>query len=140
MAFITKDDILDYVDADELDLITGGDDSKLGTPINHALSIVRGKLNHRYDMVTVFANPTEPNYFTIKKIAIDISVYFLYQTVQARHIPETREMAYQEADKWLHDLATGAWENDLPLKQTEEDAVNSGEGYATYDDFIETKY
>jgi len=140
MAFIEKADLLDYIGIDELEGITEGDDTRLTTPINHALSIVRGKLNHRYDMAVVFANPTEPNYFTIKKIATDIAIYFLYQTVQSRHIPEMRETAYQEADKWLHDLATGAWENDLPQLSKGDDEVNSGEGYAHSNDFIDTAF
>ena len=140
MAFIEKADLLNYIGDVELEGIIDGDDTKLDTPINHALSIVRGKLNHRYDMVTVFANPTEPNYFTIKKIATDIAIYFLYQTVQSRHIPEMRETAYQEADKWLHDLATGAWENDLPKHDVDDDAVNSGEGFANSNDFLDTTY
>ena len=140
MAFIEKADLLNYIGSEELDGITGGDDAKLTVPIDHALSVVRGKLNHRYDMVTVFANPNESNYYTIKKIATDIAIYFLYQTVQSRHIPEMRETAYQEADKWLHDLATGAWENDLPKHEVDEGEVNSGEGFATYNEFKPTDY
>lgn len=141
MPFITKADLEVYIDVNELNDITDTDDTKLDRPMADAESVVRGKLNHRYDTATIFANPSNENYATVKKITVDIAIFFIYSIVQSQHIPDHRVKLYEEADRWLHDIATGNWENDLPLRTpADDDDKLPGQGFASYDEFIESRY
>jgi len=138
MAFLTKTALLAYIDEEELDEIIDNDDAKLTTPMSDAEGRVRGKLNHRYDIEAVFLAPDNAKYSNVKKIAVDIAIYYLYDFVAVRHVPDGKLRNFERAEADLYDLATGAWDNDLPLLTVPEGEEQGGEGYAGADDFIET--
>lgn len=141
MAFIEKSDLLAYIDAVELEEIIEGDDTNLTVPINDSLAHIKGRLAHRYDVDTIFANPSNADYATVKQVGVFLTLYFIYAKVQATHIPDYRREQYEDAKYWLHDWATGQWNYNLPAKVDESDETsNSGQGWTTSQDFLNSRY
>jgi hypothetical protein len=139
MAFLTKSDLLAYIDEAELDEIIDNDDANLTRPMADAEARIRGKLNHRYDTTVIFAAPSNSAYSNVKKIGVDIALFYIYDSVQVRHIPENKLANFQRAEEDLFQLATGEWDNDLPkITLADDEDEYSGEGFAAYDDFIPT--
>lgn len=140
MPFITKTDLVAYIELEELDKIIEDDDTKLDRPMLDALSLVRGELSHRYDVDQIFANPDNEAYAVVKKIAVDIALFYVYSTVQTRHIPEHREEMHDRACVNLQKIAIGNSVNGLPLLQVADGETNAGQGAAFYDEFKDTDY
>lgn len=138
MAFISKTDILAYIDATELDHLIDSVDANLDRPIADALGRIRGKLQGRYNVDIIFADPSNEAYSNIRKIAVEICIYFLYDKVAVRHIPENVMTAFQRAEADLYAIATGEWDSMLPKRTIASEDTPSGQGYAAYDEFIPT--
>ena len=141
MAFLTKSDLLAYIDLTELDEIIDNDDSQLDIPIADAEGRIRGKLNHRYNTQAIFAAPSNPLFSNVKKIAVDIAIFYIYDSVQVRHIPQNKADAFARAEQDLMDLATGEWDNDLPkVLVSDDNDFLAGEGIGIFDDFNKTAF
>jgi len=147
MAFLTKSDLLFYIDEIELNQIIGNDDAQLVRPMADAEGRIRGKLNHRYNTTAIFADPDNPLYSNVKKCAVDLALFNLYDRVQVRHIPENRKEAMERAERDLYELGNGEWDNDLPLVVNTDDTdgdgiadANTGESYAQFDEFLDTRF
>ncbi len=138
--FIDKAQILIYLKQDQYDDISQGKDSILDTPMDHAESLIREYLGNRYNIDTVFADPTNTAYLTLRKCCVDIAIYYLYSgQVSPKHIPDFRLMAYEMAMDMLKKYAKGEIGDSLP-EITEGDGEAREKAVTSYNELKDTSY
>lgn len=141
MAYITKSDLLAFIDLAELDRLIDNNDANLADPIKYAEGRVRGKLEHKYDVSATFS--ALDTYTNIKEIIVHIALFNIYDRVGVRHVPENRVAAFERAERDIYLISTGEWSPNLPtppITQDEDgnDITPSGSAHAQYDNFIKT--
>jgi phage gp36-like protein len=109
MIYFTKEDILGRIKSENLEIVTGGQDSELNTNELDAVSEVISYLSHQYDTDIVFQTLDTTNYTlnaTIKRMTIDILLYNLHNSrVNPRNIPENIVQKRDDAVGWLKSVA-----------------------------------
>lgn len=131
MVYLTKADILARIKADNLEVITGGDDTILNSHELDAVDEVTSYLAHDYDTNLVFQPIETAEYSlnaTIKRMTIDVLLYGLHNSrVNPRNIPENIVQKRDDAITWLKSVAnprTNINAPFLPKKQFEEGRNN----------------
>lgn len=109
MIYITKDDIVARIKAENLEIMTGGDDTILVPHELDAVDEVKSYLAHDYDIDLVFQPIGTADYVinpTIKRMTIDILLYGLHNSrVNPRNIPENIVQKRDDAVTWLKSVA-----------------------------------
>lgn len=126
MVYLTKNDILARIKAENLETITGGDDTILTPHELDAVGEVKSYLDHDYDIDAVFQPVATEDYTldaTIKRMTIDVLLYGLHNSrVNPRNIPENIVQKRDDAITWLKSVAnprTNINAPFLPKKQFE---------------------
>jgi len=119
MIYITQADILQHIDADSLQVLTGGDNTVLERAETEAKDEIFAYLNVRYNAPEIF-NPDNELPAIVKLRLIDIMLYHLHAKVSPDHIPELRNQRYQDAVNWLEKIADGFINPDFPVKDTKD--------------------
>jgi len=101
MAFIEKADYGDAINENILDDITGDVDSKLDSAEEKAIAFMKGYLNNRYDVASIFAETGNDRHPVVLMYAVDISLYYLHRLLAWRYTPKFRTERYNEAKDWL---------------------------------------
>jgi phage gp36-like protein len=126
MVYLSKADILARIKAENLEVITGGDDTLLSPHELDAVDEVKSYLAHDYDIDLVFQPVETADYklnATIKRMTIDLLLYGLHNSrVNPRNIPENIVQKRDDAVTWLKSVAnprTNINAPFLPKKQFE---------------------
>lgn len=113
MAFINKTDVTQYLEATTIDQLTDGVDSIVDDAILDAEERIKEKISPRFNLVTEFAKTGATRNRSLKKCCISLAIYYLFQRVHIDVLPEGREVAHEEAEKWLNDVYEGRLNVDL---------------------------
>jgi len=113
MAFIFKTDISRYLEVETIDQLTDSTDTIVEEAIKDAEERIVEKISPRFNMVTEFAKTGTNRQRSLMKCCISLSIFYLFQRVQIDVLPEGREFAHQEAEKWLDDVYKGKLNVDL---------------------------
>ncbi len=105
MAYCTKADISEQLDADILIQLT--DDDDLGTVDDARVTRAIADADAEIDSycATKFDVPLSPVSDVIRKYSVDIAIYNLYARRMA--VPEDRQKRYDNAIRFLRDVSTG---------------------------------
>lgn len=129
MTILEIEDVLQLIEQDVLDDITGGDNTKLDKAELTALGEVTGYLSIRYDatkcmdralLIPDTAIPPAHNGYdgisTVLEKLADVMLYNLHTRVMPHNIPELREKRYKNAIEWFEKVAEGFIAPSLPIK------------------------
>ena len=105
MAFIDKIDYAAVIRTNILDDITEVDDTKIDACEERAIERVKGYLNNRYDVVTIFAQTGAARHPLVLMYTMDITLYYLHRLINYRKVPMHRAEAYKEAMDWLEKVS-----------------------------------
>lgn len=107
MSFLIKDDLLSYMESEEIEQITDGDDSIIDTVIQDSEEFGAELLRQRYDVPFEYAKTgTDRNSQLLKQLTA-IAIFYLSERLPTNILPEARFLAYERAEKWLNDVAKG---------------------------------
>lgn len=107
MAFINKTDLTRYLELETIDQLTDGTDSIVDEAILDAEERIKEKISPRFDMTTELAKTGTDRNRSLMKHCISLAIFNLFQRVHIDVLPEGRENAYAEAEKWLDDVYMG---------------------------------
>lgn len=107
MAFIDKTDLTRYLEVETIDQLTDGVDTIVDDAILDAEDRIREKISPRFDLDTEFALVGAARNRSLMKHAINLAIFYLFQRVHIDVLPEGREIANENAEKWLDDVYEG---------------------------------
>ena len=128
--FLEKEDLINYIQEDNLDQILDGDDDKLTVPITDAIAFVKGHIDHRFNTATIFGATGSSRHSVIKVATIHVCLYYLHNLINPRNIPELRVKNYDDSVKTLTMIRKGELCQDLPLLTSD----STETGYVKYGD------
>lgn len=105
--FLTKADLLNYMEQDEIDQITEGNDAIVDEVIKDALEYAAEKLRQRYNIENEYAKTGEDRHRQLLKQTTAISLMYLSERLPTDILPEARELAYDRAVSWLDEAGNG---------------------------------
>jgi len=118
MPFITKPDLLTYIQEFELDSITQSDDTLVTASIEAAQAEMRMHLFDTFDVDTIFAATGAARNPLLINFCADIAIYLLSVRCQAGQYIELRKAQYDRAISWLKAAAKSESYADLPRRTT----------------------
>lgn len=133
MAFITKTDLLDYIEADQLTVISQADDDAIARVIATAEEEAKGYMRHRYKVSTIFAASGSSRDNKLIQVVADIALYHLFCSAVPRNVPDVRKERYDGNDPqqrggaigWLKMVQKGTIQMDLEVN-TDSDGDETG--------------
>ena len=105
--FITREDLLVYMEEEELDQIICDKPEVLLEAVEDAKEFAAEMLRHRFDVDSEFDKVDSDRNRQLLKQTIAISLMYLAERLPTSVLPEAREEAYDRAEKWLKDVAEG---------------------------------
>ena len=144
MPFIAKADFPQSVHDDILNALTKGDDSKITRNCESTIDEMKAYLNGRYDVDAIFdATGNDRNRFLLR-IALSITLYFIYKIHNPRKLPEEIQTDYEKAMSDLEKIRDGELNPvGLPAPPTDQPEANSGNNDPVQwgsDDALENSY
>lgn len=118
--FITRDDLLATMRAENLDGLIDEDDETLDKCILHVVSFLSGLLGTKFDMATVLAATGDARNQTLVRWGCDLVAKELYKRLAPNQIPAYIEDEAKSATMWLKSAAAGEYDFGLPLRDTTE--------------------
>lgn len=118
MAFLQDSDYKTLITEDDLDIVMQSDSSTRQMAESMAEQQMRGYLNQRYDCEAIFAEVTDQEDSRNKMIVmymVDIALFHMHSQLPNRMGLETRRVRYEDAIKWLRDVANGLITPELPV-------------------------
>jgi len=119
MKFITRTELLTYIDNELLSQLTNNDNDILDNISEFAISEICGYISGKYNVDEIF-NKTGLNrnaYFV--SITMDILLFHLYSRSSSNNIPDIRIQKYSKAIEYLESVGKGTITPDLPVKSKE---------------------
>lgn len=113
MAFFTKTDVERALDTYVIDELTDTNNTYVTDAISDAEQRVREKIGPRYNLDVEFAKTGANRHRSLLKHAIAISIYYLYERLNTRVLPEAKVTAWENAEIWLSDVYKGRVSVDL---------------------------
>lgn len=107
MAFIDLSDLQDYMEADEIDQITDGDNTIIEEIISDAEEFVAEKLRNRYQIENEFQKTGTDRNGQLKKQTVAIALMYVSERIPTNFSSEARVEAYERAEKWLKEVSSG---------------------------------
>ena len=128
MAYLVKADLYTHIDEEIIDQLTRNDDGKVTTAIAVALDEAKSYLG-RFDIASLFNDTTPtPDDANLKDKTKDLVCWHLLKLSNANSDLELFKEAYDDAIKWLLNVAKGLVSPDgWPLK-TDDENTNMAEG------------
>jgi phage gp36-like protein len=124
MAFLTDTDYKTLITADDLDIVMQSDTDAREMAEAMAQQQMTGYLNQRYDCEAIFVESTQEDGDARNKLIImymiDIALFHMHSQLPNRMGLETRRIRYEDAIKWLSDVAKGLITPDLPAPGEED--------------------
>tara|TARA_R110000796_G_scaffold29552_7_gene79773 strand:+ start:369 stop:788 length:420 start_codon:yes stop_codon:yes gene_type:complete len=120
MAFLVKADIQRYLDIYIIDELTDTDDTIVVDAIADAEDRVREKISPRFDLNVEFAKTGTLRNRSLLKCCISLTIYYLYERLNTRVLPEAKVTAFEIAEHWLNEV----YEGKLNVNLTKIDEAN----------------
>jgi hypothetical protein len=111
--WITKAELKTHMNVEDIDVITGNDDTLVTAAIDGAVSEAKGYLSS-YDHATIFATTGTSRNALLLIFVKDIAVWHLLKLSNYKAELEFREKAYNRAVAWLKSVQKGEVTPDLP--------------------------
>ena len=125
MAYINKNDTISVIETATLDSISNS--SQLSTAIAQAESETFGYLRTFYDVAEIQKQQGANRHAMLILVIVDIALYHLHARVSPAEIPDIRVNRYNEAKRWLENVASGLIKVDMPtLSITSKGKIRSG--------------
>lgn len=119
MAFIEKADYDTAISDNILDAITEADDDLISKANRMAIELMKGYLNNKYDVVSIFNETGDSRNPVVLMYGIDIALYNLHARINPRKIPTFRAERYKIAKEWFMDVSEGIINPpDLPVPES----------------------
>lgn len=118
--WITKSDYVHTIQDKRLNMMLEDTDTILDVPEQTAIQVVRDALHSRFDVDAIFATTGDDRPKQVLKWCIDIAIYFVYERVPDKLVPERIKENYARTLDTLLDIADGKKSIELPrLEDTE---------------------
>lgn len=113
MPFLDKDDVKRGLDEYIIDELTDSNDAIVDEAIKDAEGRVREKISPRYDLDTEFSKTGAARNRSLLKHCIALTIYYLYERLNTRVMPEAKVTSWENAELWLNDVYKGKIKVDL---------------------------
>ncbi|MCX6277676.1 MAG: DUF1320 family protein [Bacteroidetes bacterium] len=114
MAFLTDSDYKSLICNEDLDIVIQSDiDTKTKAELM-GIEQMTGYLNQRFDCEAIFTAENGDRNHLVVMFLVDIVLYHLYSSLPNRLGLEQRRIRYEDALKWLKDVANGLITPPLP--------------------------
>ena len=120
MAFIEEADLLNYIDERELGQITDESVTVIPEAVKDAIEYMSEMLRHRFDMAVEFAKVSPDRNRQLLKQTIAVTLYYINERIPTNVLPESREIAFENANNWLIQVQKGERQTDLTPIDAEE--------------------
>ena len=107
MAFLDKSDVERGLDTYIIDELTDSNDLIVADAISDAEDRVREKISPRFDLDLEFAKVGAARNRSLLKHSIALTIYYLYERLNTRVLPEAKVTAWDLAESWLEDVYKG---------------------------------
>lgn len=111
--FTTKEELKTHMNVDNIDVITGGDDTLVTSAIDGSVSEAKGYLES-FDTDTIFAATGSSRHALMLIFVKDIAVWHLIKLSNYQADLEFRGKCYDRAIAWLKSVQKGDVTPDLP--------------------------
>ncbi len=125
MEFLTTQDFKTLIKDKILDDVIQADETILDDMERMAIGEMSSYLKRRFDTTAIFAARNEERNPVIILKLLDIVIYHLHSRINPRQIPDLRVERYENAIKWLQDVAKDIIDPDLPTVEREAGGVIS---------------
>jgi len=107
MAFLTEDDYKTLITPDDLDIVDQSDSAARSLAETMAQDQMTGYLNQRFDCDAIFSATEQDRSSEIIMRMMDIALYHMHSQLPGRMGLENRRLRYEDALKWLSEVAKG---------------------------------
>ena len=114
--FITKEDYLPYIHEKRLNMILENNDGFLDVAEETAEAVIKDALFSRYDVDNIFATTDTSRPRNVLKWAINLTIYFIYERIPDKLVPDRVIKNYDETLTVLLDIEDGKKSVNLPVK------------------------
>lgn len=118
--FIAKDELKTHMSIDNIDVITGNDDTIVESAIDSAVSEAKGYLND-FDIDAIFSATGASRNTLLLTFIKDIAVWHFMTLSNYQADVEFRKTRYERAIAWLKSVMKGDVVPDLPKRVTSDD-------------------
>jgi phage gp36-like protein len=115
MAYITQEEITTHLGADQIEVISDGDDTALEFSIDAAIKEAKGYLQ-AFDIVSELTKTGSERNSLLMLFIKDLAVWHFVNICNVNTSMELRENRYNRAIAWLKDVQKGNVIPDLPEK------------------------
>jgi phage gp36-like protein len=119
MAYLTKEEMSTHLYAENIDVITRGDNTMTEAAIDAAISEAKSYLNG-YDRDTIFGATGDARNTLLLTFVKDIAAWHLINLSNAGTEYSVRQDRYNRAVNWLKELQKGNVSPDLPKLENSE--------------------
>lgn len=120
MAFLDKNDLLNYIDLSTLDQLTDGTDLYITEAIKDAEARITERISQRIDTAAEYIKTGANRDRSLLKHAISITIFYLFERLYTDVLPEGRVTSYETAEKYLEDINEGK----ITVALTKKDEAN----------------
>lgn len=125
MDFLTTQDFKTLIKDKILDDVIQADETILDDMERMAIGEMASYLKRRFDTTAIFAATGEERNPVIILKLLDMVIYHLHSRINPRQIPDLRAERYENAIKWLEDVAKDKIDPDLPATEQPEGGIIS---------------
>ena len=118
--YTTKAELKTHMDVDDIDVITGSDDTIVDAAIDGATQEAKGYLSE-FDISAIFSATGANRNTLLLTFVKDIAVWHLLVLSNYKADVEFRKTRYERAVAWLKSVQKGDVVPDLPVRVTTED-------------------
>ena len=122
MDYLVKNDFLNVINDEALNVLTENNDTLLDTSEAIAIEETKSYLSVHFDVQAIF----EEDHSLVKMYLVDIAIYHLHARISPDNIPELRKERYQYAKEWLMQVADGAINPLLPTGEDKKQPIRYG--------------
>lgn len=126
MAFLTKDELKTHGHVEIIDAITRSDDTIIDMLIEENISYMKGYLNSRYDVKSVFEATGDHRNKVVLKLLKALVIYDVYNSHNPQHISDNLREERDRAVEWLKMVQKQEVNPDLPTLDTDEQYLQFG--------------
>lgn len=129
MAFIELEDFPASIHTEIRDALTKGDDTVITDNVDRTIDEMKAYLNGRYDTVNIFNKTGNNRNKYILRLALSITVYYIFLVHNPRKMTSVIEKEYEKALERLEDIKLGNLNPEgLPTPAETDPPTSSGDG------------
>ena len=114
--YLEKADYAANIRTNRLDMIIEDDPVLLDVVESSAIALVRDALHSRFDVDDIFGRRGADRHAQVLRWVKTLVVYFIYERIPDRQMPERVETDYRQTLDWLGEIEDGKKSVDLPRR------------------------